>query len=203
MFAPDVVAVFDRWDRMAAQAGLPGPVQRTAARGRAIDLRLGEEGCWRVLAAVDAVGRSDFLRGKRAGRQGDFFRTNFDWIFLQRTEAGIARFTQLLEGNFTGGEPVPRAPEPAAPVAAATPDRPGEPPGVRARITAVVGPGMARAWFDECRLSRDDGALIVTARSAFVAEQVTQRFGAALTAAAGPDWRVAVGARPREPVDSG
>jgi hypothetical protein len=203
MFAPDVVAVFDRWDGMAARAELAGPVQRTAARGRAIDLRLGEEGRWRVLAAVDAVGRSDFLRGKRAGRQGDFFRTNFDWIFLQKTEAGIARFTQLLEGNFTGGQPVLRGHERPAPAAAVIPDRPGEPPGVRARITALVGAGMARAWLDECRFALDGEALVITARSPFVAEQVSQRFGPALTAAAGPGWRIAIGARPREPVDSG
>jgi hypothetical protein len=203
--------VIAAWNAMAARCGLPGPVTLDLPREAAIDTLLRREKLWRVLAAVDAVGRSAWLTGKGANRQGDWMAT-FDWVFEVRRFAGAGNFNRILEGEFNRGQAVPEAA--AAPVdhfsdvgkMVVDPDEPAPTRALRTALAGMLGPGDVRAWIEPLAFEWRGDEMLAVAGSAFAADHVRSQFAgqlgrAAAKAAGGPMLvRVMVRAKARETV---
>lgn len=187
-----VAQIIAAWNAMAASHGLPGPISADVPREAAIEALLRREKLWRVLAAVDAVGRSAWLTGKRQGGQGDWMAT-FDWIFEVRRFAGSGNFNRVLEGEFNRGQGVPVEPPSAAPAvneyltvgAGEARDETEDIRRLRARLRAEEGDHLSAAWIDPLRFEWRGGDLLAIAPSAFHAEWITGHFLGALRGAAG------------------
>jgi hypothetical protein len=193
-----VDAVFAAWDAMEARLGLPGPVNRDRERGWAITAMVRKWGLGRTLMLVDATGRSDFLTGRKVRGQADW-RATFDQVFEVGRFAGSRLFQRILEGEF--GPPVPDGDGPTASVPSPpTADQPGEPPGVRAAIVAAIGAAAASAWLSDVTFVPADDRLVVACASTFVAEELPNRFGAKIAAAARAAGHAAVAYRVRAAV---
>ncbi len=185
--------VFDAWDAMAAQAGLPGPVTRDTARRVAIAARLSEHKRFRVLASIAAVGRSDFLRGKRRDGQGDW-RASFDWVFEVGRYSGMRHFLRLLEGDFTA-EQVPMAPQVAhaekgQPEIEQRPEESPETRTLRASLGERLGPAVVRTWIAPLRFDWGGEGLAIIAPNRFHADHVAAEFAGVISKAAGHPVRV-------------
>jgi hypothetical protein len=195
---PDPVeSVFDAWDAWTRRAGLPGPVQRDAARRVAVANKLAAVGLGQVMMAIGTVERGVAAGGfRRKGAipgQGDLFCT-FDAVFEVGHAVALRLFTRLLDGEF--GRPAEKV-QPGA--ANSQPDdansQSDEPPrvqAIRAALRERLGPSTSAAWIDRLRLEEAGGELLALAPNAFHADFVSTNLAHELRRAAGGPVRIAV-----------
>jgi hypothetical protein len=189
-----VEQVFDAWDGWTRRAGLPGPIQRDAARRVAVANKLAAVGIGQVLMTIGTVERGvaagGFRKKNAVPGQGDLFCT-FDAVFEVGHAAALRLFTRLLDGEF--GRPAEREAAPDQFVADnKTIDEPPRCQAIRAALRERLGGRVCAAWIDPLRLEEAGGELLAHAPSAFHADYLATNFTAELRRAAGGPVRIAV-----------
>jgi hypothetical protein len=192
-----VEQVFDAWDAWTRRAGLPGPIQRDAARRVAVANKLAAVGLGQVLMTIGTVERGVAAGGFRKKNpvpgQGDLFCT-FDAVFEVGHAAALRLFTRLLDGEF--GRPAekvqPGAANSQADCANSQSDEPPRVQAIRARLRERLGQSTSAAWIDRLRLEEAGGELLALAPNAFHADFVSTNLAHELRRAAGGPVRIAV-----------
>lgn len=129
----DEARAVEEYNATAARAGWSAVQRVTKPRISSLKARLREVGGlegWR--AALDRAEASDFLCGRRPGRDGPFF-ASFDFLVQAQS------FTRLMEGNYDNRTTPAR-------IGAATPHGPeNRPDPALANIARIVGLGQAQS----------------------------------------------------------
>lgn len=130
--SPDEAAAFEEYNATAMRAGWPVVQRVTKPRTAALKARMRDAGGldgWR--AALAKAEASDFLCGRRPGRDGPFI-ASFDFLVQAQS------FTRLMEGNYDNRTTPAR-------IGAATPHGPeNRPDPALANIARIVGLGQAQ-----------------------------------------------------------
>jgi DNA-binding transcriptional regulator YhcF (GntR family) len=191
-----VEQVFDAWDGWTRRAGLPGPIQRDAARRVAVAHKLAAVGLGQVMMTIGTVERGvaagGFRRKGAVAGQGDLFCT-FDAVFEVGHAAALRLFTRLLDGEF--GRPAEReavATERLNGGRSVDPDEPPRCQVIRASLRERLGVQICKAWVDPLRLEQAGGELLAIAPSAFHADYLATNYAAELRRAAGGPVRITV-----------
>lgn len=131
--SPDEAAAFEEYNAAAMRAGWPVVQRVTKPRIAALKARMRDSGGldgWR--AALAKAEASDFLCGRRPGRDGPFI-ASFDFLVQAQS------FTRLMEGNYDNRTAPAR-------IGAATPHGPeNRPDPALANIARIVGLGQAQS----------------------------------------------------------